>query len=968
MANQLTALCAVTSFLWLAHSIEDHQVIEQPRLSSLLVLLIGALSSYGASFCAVWLPGTNGRFDDERAPLKVKRSNLPKKPRRYFLPVLVLCIIMRLEIFHRVSRDLQCSKPGIEAFLPLAILFYDIFRGRRARSGDSDDADREDDFGMTIYDVFSAWISDSKASLVIAVTMLSVGTYLVSSNDPRSTFFCSSQDASTLVVFLQWLGLLLDTAIAGVAWRILAWTRTTKSRLRTLSGIVLAAAIGTGLLYRFSRLILPDTPMTYEFRGLDSLYVFDIVVDGLAFSTFIISTSLLATEGSPLSLVSLLTFLLGITHAVQRTALTGTWENITPGAVYFGLLLVCIGFSSLLYTNDIQSIISAHRALVVLFLLVITIVATIYTPIKALQIIEKHPLVKTIYDARIEADRWLVHATVSDSLRVAVEEYKERHHGRDPPAKFDVWYEFARDRRSVILDHFPQMEKDILPFWGMAPSKIREGVRRAAAEPDVAILQIQNGKPQHNLPPLSPYKPVMEELVDRVAAFAEHLPDMELAVNLNERPRVLAPREDVQRLTKTATQKRISKLLPKSSNSLGEMPLAQSAADDKQSLGEHGFTPVRAFREMTALACPPGTRGRAGTHWDIRDICTSCARPQSQGQYLTNWPLSQDICHQSDLLRLHGFHMAPPPLRPLQELLPVFSRAKTDSYSDILIPLRRINEPAEPTTEGFDKKFKRLFWRGKVERHYTSHELVRGGHQERLVHMLNSPARSEKTTLLLPRKDRFVYEQVPTADINELLPMDVAFSSYSACKNDGAGGNDDKDKKTHIDRKNRACKDIDAEFHVKPKAGDGDGDSNAVEPLRHRYVMVMDTDEGPPHDLLRTLRSSSVPMYASIFREWYSERLMPWVHFVPVDLRYHALHGTLTYFFGLLKRDGRTLNGREVVMEARQDDAKWIAEEGRRWAERAIRRADIEIYLFRLLLEWGRVIDDNRDEIGFVLT
>jgi hypothetical protein len=53
--------------------------------------------------------------------------NLPKKPRRYFLPGLVLCILLRLEIFHRVTLDLQCSKAGIEvniAFLiPIALVF-----------------------------------------------------------------------------------------------------------------------------------------------------------------------------------------------------------------------------------------------------------------------------------------------------------------------------------------------------------------------------------------------------------------------------------------------------------------------------------------------------------------------------------------------------------------------------------------------------------------------------------------------------------------------------------------------------------------------------------------------------------------------------------------------------------------------------------------------------------------------------
>ncbi|KAH6853560.1 glycosyltransferase family 90 protein [Chaetomium sp. MPI-CAGE-AT-0009] len=928
MANQLTALCTVTSFLWLANSLEDHQVIEQPRLSSLLVLLIAALSSYAASFCSVWLPGTNGRFDDERAPLKAKRTNLPNKPRRYFLPALVLCIILRLEIFHRVSLDLQCSKPGLEAFLPLVILIYEL-RSRKAPSGDDDDGE-VDDMGMTIFEAFGAWFYSSRGPLSIAVLMLTLGTYLVSSLDPRSTFFCSSQDRSALVVLLQWVGLLLDATIAVVMWRILAWARTTKSRLRTLSGILLGAALGTGLLYRTSRLFLPVTPVSYQFRGLDSLYVFDLVVDGLAFSTFVISASLLATEGTPLSLAGILAFLFGIMQAIQKTALTGTWENVSPGTVYFGLTLICLGFSFFVYTNNIRSVVFIHRAFFVFLLFVITITATIYTPIKALQITDKHPLIKIISDARIEADRWLVHATVSNSLPVAVQEYRERHNGRDPPQKFDIWYDFAKERRSVILDHFPQMEKDILPFWGMPPSKIKEGIRRAAAEPDMALFQIENGEPRHNLPPSSAYKPVVDDLVDLVKDFAKHLPDMELAINLNERPRVLAPWDDVQRSINAANQKRVSKLLPRTSDSLGEMPAARATTGDNVPTKE-SFTPVRALRQMTALTCLPGTKGRAGTHWDIRDICTSCARPQSHGQYLTSWSLSQSLCHQPDLLRLHSFHMTPPEVRPLQELLPVFSRAKTDSYSDILIPLRRISEPADPPAEdSFEKKFKRLFWRGRVDRAQTSPELIRGGHRERLVHLLNNPARSEKTTLLLPRKDRFTYEQVPTADINELLPMDVAFSTYTACK--ANAGN---------------CP------PPPPPPPPPNSDTNRTTTKTTKTKTPSSTD--------------TVPLAATIFREWFSERLRPWVHFVPLDVRLQGLHGTVAYFFGLQKRGGRMLNGREVVMEGRAEDARWIAEEGRRWAGRVLRREDMQVYVFRLLLEWGRVVDERREERGFVL-
>lgn len=31
------------------------------------------------------------------------------------------------------------------------------------------------------------------------------------------------------------------------------------------------------------------------------------------------------------------------------------------------------------------------------------------------------------------------------------------------------------------------------------------------------------------------------------------------------------------------------------------------------------------------------------------------------------------------------------------------------------------------------------------------------------------------------------------------------------------------------------------------------------------------------------------------------------------------------------------------------------------------RREDMEIYMFRLLLEWGRMVDDRRSELGFVM-
>ena len=49
-------------------------------------------------------------------------------------------------------------------------------------------------------------------------------------------------------------------------------------------------------------------------------------------------------------------------------------------------------------------------------------------------------------------------------------------------------------------------------------------------------------------------------------------------------------------------------------------------------------------------------------------------------------------------------------------------------------------------------------------------------------------------------------------------------------------------------------------------------------------------------------------------------------------------------------------------------EAERIARDGRDWAANVLRKEDMEVYMFRLLLEWGRVVDDRRNEIGFVLS
>jgi len=73
------------------------------------------------------------------------------------------------------------------------------------------------------------------------------------------------------------------------------------------------------------------------------------------------------------------------------------------------------------------------------------------------------------------------------------------------------------------------------------------------------------------------------------------------------------------------------------------------------------------------------------------------------------------------------------------------------------------------------------------------------------------------------------------------------------------------------------------------------------------------------------------------------------VHFVPFDNTFVDIYGIMSYFLG----------GRDLA-------ARRIAEEGKLWAESVLRREDMLLYVWRLLLEFARICDDNRDRLGYV--
>ena len=77
------------------------------------------------------------------------------------------------------------------------------------------------------------------------------------------------------------------------------------------------------------------------------------------------------------------------------------------------------------------------------------------------------------------------------------------------------------------------------------------------------------------------------------------------------------------------------------------------------------------------------------------------------------------------------------------------------------------------------------------------------------------------------------------------------------------------------------------------------------------------------------------------------------------------IFGILDYFIG--SKIGRQGNNGHVQLEGGHDqEGKKIAMTGKDWAGKVLRKEDMTIYMMRLLLEYGRIFDDKRANLGFV--
>ena len=317
--------------------------------------------------------------------------------------------------------------------------------------------------------------------------------------------------------------------------------------------------------------------------------------------------------------------------------------------------------------------------------------------------------------------------------------------------------------------------------------------------------------------------------------------------------------------------------------------------------------------------------------------------------YVANYTLSTDYCHQPDLQALEGIFVEPLSTSTTRTLFPMFSGSKLSRNNDILLPApiywkeeeRFVG--AEGASIPWAEKHASAIWRGVATggrnretnwRAFQRHRFIAMNNASLLSLAASDPVRHPAPNFALPAKQ---YPLPPPhnnrgTDLPAWIAQktDISFTDMM-CTHDG------------VPDFSSPCDYNDPYFSPTPQVP-------LAEQFQHKFLPDIDGNSFSGR-YLGFLRSTSLPIKAALWREWHDARLVAWKHFVPMDGRFGDWWGILAYFLGGRKRDRV---------------AEKIAMGGREWAGRALRKEDMSVYVLRLLLEYARVVDDDREVMGWV--
>ena len=617
------------------------------------------------------------------------------------------------------------------------------------------------------------------------------------------------------------------------------------------------------------------------------------------------------------------------------------------------------------------------------------------------------------------------------SLPDAAQKYHKRR-GRHPPPGFDSWYAYAAKHDAVVVESFfDQIYDDLEPFWGMDVFDLRRIVQTFSPR-----ISIRNGTVDSAVKnSYDKLKRMVDLLAELVAIQGIDVPDMDIPFNVNEEVGMLVEWEELAtalelaRPILTSSKEIVGAFAPINDEEFADKTFDPEWLDGRLRHTTHteNYGP-RPIWSLVRPACAPSSPTRKEALWaDIwhkqghtkEEHSASALLPLevpegSFGGYVRNWTAVRDVCFWPRMQGLHGAFVAPEDMSVTKKLFPFFSASKMRVSREVLVPSggKEWNDDTAVATikpTSWDERQTKLFWRSPATGGKNSALNWRRFHRHRFVAMLNATHVEIAEGLLHAGNESMV--GLGYAGDFRLLPG----NGYGLVTQRGGslaqwvnGWADAAFTDLHCDgaADGGGCEYTEEYFSIATAQNTSAGAGQ-----EHKYAAVLDGNGGDDRgEFVGALRAGSVALKASVYRQWFDGRVVPWVHFVPLDNTFVDLYGVMEFFLGTATREGTTefahahvelpkhehhfqtphpedeeegedtenpqgehdqaeenvVKRLEGEKDGHDDAARKIAEAGQAWAEKVLRKEDMSLYMYRLLLEYGRVVDTRRKRLGWV--
>ncbi|CAM1502591.1 Fc.00g073670.m01.CDS01 [Cosmosporella sp. VM-42] len=494
---------------------------------------------------------------------------------------------------------------------------------------------------------------------------------------------------------------------------------------------------------------------------------------------------------------------------------------------------------------------------------------------------QPHPVEVIIHNAKNDFETLIERQ--SKNYSAAYTEYRRRY-SAEPPPGFQAWYEFAASHQSPIIDEFDIIYDKISPFWKLSGKEVYQVASDAGNLPGIDLWTCVFSGKSAKTHCSHPYR-----------TFDRHL-ELLFENLLRDLPAILP---DVRFLVNHLDEPRLL------------VPPSQGGRDD--------FT--NELFNMTNMSNRPT--------WDaITKFCEPFpVRTGDKGNHVPNtYNLSfvadsytaMDLCQHPEYRNMHGLFMSPTSFHLIEGFLPVLSTGSPSTMGDILFPSPAYIEPEFQYNPAFDvewqKKRNNLYWAGSTTGGLALDDQWRYYHRQRFVKLAQNLERNHHNYL---REKNGVVKLVASSFLNSRL-FDVAFTRIFQCQR-------------------RFCREEKWFFNVKSWA-------DKDQAFRSRLAFDIDGN-GISGRYYKLLASRSLPLKQTVLKEWHDERLVPWVHYVPISQSLEEIPELVFYL---------------TSTETGQRRAEEIADQGREWFSKAFREVDLSIYTYRLLLELARLQDPGR--------